>query len=49
MKRLILTAVAAGALAFASTAAAALVPWTYDPVTTGGPSASHSDGVLHLA
>jgi hypothetical protein len=49
MKRLILTAVAAGALAFASTAAAALVPWTYDPGTTGCPSAGYSDGVLHLA
>lgn len=49
MKKLIVTAVAVGALALTGTAAAALVPWTYDPGDTGCPTASYSGGALHLA
>src|SRR3954454_3598967 len=49
MKKVILTAVAACALALAGSAAAALQPGVYDPTNTGGPVATYSHGVLHLA
>ena len=49
MKKLMISIVAAGALAFAATAAAALVPGVYDPGTTGCVTASYSNGALHLA
>ena len=49
MKKLLISMVAAGALACAATAAAALVPGVYDPGTTGCVTASYSHGVLHLA
>jgi hypothetical protein len=49
MRKLIMTITALGALALAGTAAAALVPWTYDPGNTGCPAATYSGGVLHLA
>jgi hypothetical protein len=48
MKRLILISASAIALAFASSAAAALVPGVYDPDNTGCPSSTYSNGVLHL-
>jgi len=48
MKKVILLAAVAAALALAGTAAAALTPWTYDPGNTGCPSSSYSGGVLHL-
>lgn len=50
MKKLILIATAAAALALAGTAGAALVPWTF--VGTGAvcsPTSTFSGGVLHLA
>ena len=49
MKKILITATAAVALAFAATAAAALVPGVYDPGNTGCPTATYSNGVLHLA
>ena len=49
MKRLIVLSVCTAALILASTAAAALVPAVYDPGNTGCPTATYSDGVLHLA
>jgi len=49
MKRLILISASAIALVFASSAAAALVPGVYDPDHTGCPTATYSNGVLHLA
>jgi hypothetical protein len=49
MKRLLITMVAACALAFSATAAAALVPGVYDPGLTGCVTSSYSNGVLHLA
>jgi hypothetical protein len=49
MKRLILISVSALALVLASSAAAALVPGVYDPDHTGCPTATYSNGVLHLA
>jgi hypothetical protein len=49
MKRLLVTIVAAGALAFAATAGAALVPGVFDPGQTGCVTSSYSNGVLHLA
>jgi hypothetical protein len=49
MKKILMTAVAAFALAFAATAAAALVPGVYDPGATGCVSATYSHGTLHLA
>jgi hypothetical protein len=41
--------VAAGALALAATASAALVPGVFDPGLTGCVTSSYSHGVLHLA
>jgi hypothetical protein len=49
MKRIMIAAIAACALAFAATAAAALEPGVYDPGTTGCVTATYSHGVLHLA
>jgi hypothetical protein len=48
MKRLILISASAIALVFASSAAAALVPGVFDPGNTGCPTATYSNGVLHL-
>jgi len=48
MKRLIAAAAAAGVLAFAAGATAALEPGVYDPGNTGCPKASFANGVLHL-
>jgi hypothetical protein len=49
MKKLILIAASVLALAFAGTAAATLVPGVFDPGNTGCPTATYSNGVLHLA
>jgi hypothetical protein len=49
MRKLLVTAVAAAALAVAGTAAAALVPSVFDPGSTGCPVSTFSNGVLHLA
>ena len=49
MKKLLISVVAASALAFTATAVAALVPGVYDPGTTGCVTATYSHGVLHLA
>jgi hypothetical protein len=49
MKKVILTAVAACALALVGSAAAALEPGVYDPTNGGCPVATYSHGVLHLA
>src|SRR5262245_58358895 len=48
MKRLIVAAAAAGVLAFAASATAALEPGAFDPGNTGCPKASFANGVLHL-
>jgi hypothetical protein len=48
MRKLIIAAIAACALALVGTAGAALVPGVYDPDGTGCPKASYSNGVLHL-
>jgi hypothetical protein len=48
MKRLIVISASVLALAFAGSAAAALVPGVYDPGATGCPTATYSNGVLHL-
>jgi hypothetical protein len=48
MRKLIIATVAALALAFAGTAAAALVPGVFDPGHTGCPTATYSGGWLHL-
>jgi len=49
MKKLMISMVAAGALVFAASAAAALVPGVYDPGATGCVTSTYSHGVLHLA
>jgi hypothetical protein len=49
MKKFLIAAVAAGALAVAATASAALEPGIYDPGSTGCVTATYSHGVLHLA
>jgi hypothetical protein len=49
MKRLILISASAIALAFAGSAAAALVPGVFDPGATGCPTSTYSNGVLSLA
>jgi hypothetical protein len=49
MRKAITMAVIVAALATASSAAAALSPWVFDPGHTGCPSSSFSNGVLHLA
>jgi hypothetical protein len=49
VKKLILIATTVLALALAGTAAAALVPGVFDPGNTGCPTATYSNGVLHLA
>jgi hypothetical protein len=49
MRKLIVTALAAGALAVAGTAAAALVPSVFDPGNTGCAVSTYGNGVLHLA
>jgi len=48
MKRFLIAAVAAGALAVAATASAALEPGVYDPTNTSCVTATYSHGVLHL-
>src|SRR4051794_11442374 len=48
MKKLVVSLVAAGALAIAGGAAAALEPGVYDPGNTGCPVATFHGGVLHL-
>jgi hypothetical protein len=48
VKRYLVAAIVAAALALASTAAAALVPGVFDPGNTGCPVATYSNGVLHL-
>lgn len=48
-KRLVILVSAVAMLALAGTAAAALVPGVYDPGNTGCPTATYSQGVLHLA
>ena len=49
MKRLIAVAAGVAVLAFAGTAAAALVPGVFDPGNTGCVTSTFSNGVLHLA
>lgn len=50
MRKLILFATAAAALALAGTAAAALVPWTFvGPGAVCSPTSTFSGGVLHLS
>jgi hypothetical protein len=49
MRKLIILAASVAALALAGTAAAALVPHVFDPGNTGCPTATVSNGVLHLA
>jgi hypothetical protein len=48
MKKTLVAAVAACALAFAATAAASLQPGVYDPTNSGCVSATYSHGLLHL-
>lgn len=48
MKRIIILLVAVCSLALAGTAAAALIPGTFDPGNTGCPEWTFSKGVLHL-
>jgi hypothetical protein len=48
MKRIIILLVAVCSLALAGTAAAALIPGTFDPGNTGCPVATFANGVLHL-
>jgi hypothetical protein len=48
VRKLITAAVVIATLAFAGTAAAALVPGVFDPGNTGCPKATFSHGVLHL-
>jgi hypothetical protein len=48
MKKSFLLALAAVVLAFASSAAAALVPKVFDPGNTGCPVATYANGVLYL-
>ena len=49
MKRLIAVSAVVIGLAFAGTAAAALVPGVFDPGNTGCVTSTFSNGVLHLA
>jgi hypothetical protein len=49
MKKALVAAVAACALVFAASAAAALQPGVFDPANTGCVTATYSHGVLHLA
>ena len=49
MKRLLAVAAGVITLAFAGTAAAALVPGVFDPGNTGCVTSTFSNGVLHLA
>ena len=49
MKRLIVISASVLALALAGSAAAALVPGVFDPGNTGCPTATYTNGVLHLA
>jgi hypothetical protein len=48
VKRVIILVVAVCSLAFAGTAAAALIPGVFDPGNTGCPEWTFSHGVLHL-
>ncbi|MBA3841319.1 MAG: hypothetical protein H0X39_01630 [Actinobacteria bacterium] len=49
MQKTIISTVIILTLALAGSAAPALVPGVYDPGSTGCPSATYSNGVLHLA
>ena len=49
MKKILVAAIAACALVFAATAAAALEPGVYDPGNTACETATYAHGVLHLA
>ena len=49
MKRFLVLLTCVSALVVAGSAAAALVPNVYDPGNTGCPTATYSNGVLHLA
>jgi hypothetical protein len=49
MRKFLIAAVAAGALALAATAGAALEPGVFDPGNTGCVTSTFSNGVLHLA
>jgi hypothetical protein len=50
MKKLVLAGAAAITLAFAATAGAALVPWTFvGPGATCSPTSTFSAGALHLS
>src|SRR3954462_8966609 len=49
MRKVIVALATVATLALAGTAAAALVPGVYDPDNTGCPTATYSNGVLHLA
>jgi hypothetical protein len=49
MKKILVAAIAACALVFAATAAAALEPGVFDPDNTGCVTATYAHGVLHLA
>jgi hypothetical protein len=48
MKKFLIAAVAVTAMAFAGSAAAALVPGVYDPGNTSCPKVTYAHGVLHL-
>ena len=48
MKRIIILLVAVCSLALAGTAAAALIPGTFDPGNTGCPVVKFGNGILHL-
>ena len=49
MRKVIVIAAAAAALAVSGVAAAALVPGVFDPGNTGCVTSTYSNGVLHLA
>ena len=49
MRKFTITAIAVMALAFTGVASAALVPGVFDPDHTGCPTATYSNGTLHLA
>jgi hypothetical protein len=49
MKKTLIVAIAACGMIFAASAGAALVPGVFDPDNTHCPTATYSNGVLHLA